>query len=110
MAAVLNAPSTQPMRQHPRVGADFVVRLIGPTRSVLTRAVDLSMAGLALIDPAGELKRAVFDRVSISIPGEEELVLRVRVARREGERVGLIFEDLDWDDLFLLARYLSPRL
>lgn len=108
--AQAQAQLAQPVRQHPRVEADFVVRLEGPTQSVLTRAVDLSLAGMAIHDPAGELRRAIFDRVAIAIPGEPELTVRVRVARREGDRVAVVFEELDWDDLFLLARYLSPRL
>lgn len=108
--AQAHAQQTQPMRQHPRVDANFLVRLVGPTQSVLTRTADLSMAGMAILDPAGSLKRTIFDRVAVQIPGEEELVLRVRVARHEGDRIAVVFEELDWDDLFCLARYLSPRL
>ena len=103
--------AAQPMRQHPRVEANFVVRLISSTRSVLARAADLSLAGLALVDPAGELRKHNFDRVALSIPGEEgEVILPVKVARRHGDTVAFTFAQLDWDDLFTLARYLSPRL
>jgi hypothetical protein len=101
----------KPMRQHPRVAADFVVRLVAGTRSVLARAVDLSLAGLALHDPAGGLEEGAFDRVALKIPGEaRQLSLPVRFARRHHDRVALSFAALDWDDLFSLARYLSPRL
>ena len=106
-----HASTLQATRQHPRVAADFVVRLVSETRSVLARAVDLSLAGLALNDPAGELRLDAFDRVAIHIPGEvRELELPVRWARRSGSTVALAFAALDWDDLFTLARYLSPRL
>lgn len=100
-----------PSRQHPRVAADFAVRLVAGTRSVLARAVDLSLAGLALHDPAGELREGEFDRVALRIPGEQrELSLPIRFTRRHRDRVALAFSALDWDDLFCLARYLSPRL
>ena len=102
--------SPQPMRQHPRVHADFVVKLGRGERSVLARALDVSLAGMALHDPAGELDDSV-QRVALRIPGEpHELELPVRFARRSGDKVALAFSKLDWDDLFTLARYLSPRL
>ena len=106
-----HAVSPTPARLHPRVSADFVVRLVAGNRSVLARAVDLSLAGLALHDPAGELNAGRIDKVALRIPGEDrEIELPVRLARRQGTTVALAFAALDWDDLFTLARYLSPRL
>jgi hypothetical protein len=99
-----------PARQHPRVDADLVARLHLGEREVLARVADISLAGLAVHDPAGELSRGFVDRVALRIPGQGEIVLRVRLVRRDGERVALTFSELDWDDLFILARYLSPRL
>ncbi|MBS2029470.1 MAG: PilZ domain-containing protein [Deltaproteobacteria bacterium] len=102
--------TSQPTRQHPRVAADFAVRLFDGSSSVLARARDLSMAGLSVHDPAGMIGLRI-DRVSLHIPGEPwELVLRVRLTRRVGETVAVAFSDIDWDDMFTLARYLSPRL
>lgn len=100
-----------PQREHPRVPADFVVKLLSGTRSVLTRALDVSLAGLALHDPAGELRAGDAYRVALRIPGESrDLNLRAHLARRTGDTAALAFSSLDWDDLFTLARYLSPRL
>lgn len=99
-----------PARQHPRVDVDLVARLQLGNRAVLARVADLSLAGLAVHDPAGELHQGFIDRVALRLPGEGEIVLRVRLVRRQGERVALTFSELDWDDLFILARYLSPRL
>ena len=59
----------QPTRQHPRVAADFAVRLFDGSSSVLVRAKDLSMAGLSVLDPEGKLGLRI-DRVSLHIPGE----------------------------------------
>ena len=100
--------SLSPVRQHPRVEAGFMVKLLAGPRAILAKALDLSLAGLSLVDP-GDLDQV--SHVAICLPSEgREVVMPVRVARRQGEQVALQFTAVDWDDLFLLARYLSPRL
>jgi hypothetical protein len=97
-----------PVREHPRVEAGFMVKLIDGSRAVLAKAVDLSLAGLALVDPGEEL---AFSHVAITLPAERrEVVVPVRVTRRHQGQLALQFTDIDWDDMFVLARYLSPRL
>ena len=102
------------VRRHPRVDAGFMVKLLSGSRQVLAKAVNLSMAGMSLVDPGEAGTPSELDgvqRVSISLPGEaHEVVMSVRVARRAGEEVALQFTHLDWDDLFVLARFMSPRL
>jgi hypothetical protein len=105
--------SLVPVREHPRVGAGFLVKLKGATQSVVAQALDLSLAGMRLVDP-GFSETHPFDatHVEMTLPGESVSVkLPIRVARREADdHLALSFTDLDWDDLITLARYLSPRL
>ena len=110
-AAAVAQPFARPTRQHPRVVAPFIVELRTGAGAVLARAFDLSLDGLGLADPARALRQGAETRVAIRIPGEaREVVAPARVTRRTGDRVGLTFLGLQWDDLFALARYLSPRL
>ena len=48
--------------------------------------------------------------ISIPLPGDREVVTKCRVRRRHQDGVGVEFEQLDWEDLFALARFLHPRL
>ena len=42
--------------------------------------------------------------------GDREIVTSATVRRRNDETVALEFDQLDWDDMFALARFLHPRL
>ncbi|MFZ5467844.1 MAG: PilZ domain-containing protein [Myxococcota bacterium] len=104
------APSrTEPAeRFHPRVPANLMVKLLVDGRALLAKARDLSMAGLCLVSDPG-LPR---DRLAVAIPlpGDREVVTACTVRRRGSDEVGLEFDQLDWEDLFALARFLHPRL
>jgi hypothetical protein len=94
-------------RYHPRVEANFMVKVQLNGRTVLAKAKDLSMAGLYLIGHPPDSVR----RLTVSIPlGTQELVLSCTINRRDARGVGLEFDALDWDDFLTLARYLHPRL
>ena len=95
-------------RFHPRVEANFMVKLLVNGKAVVAKAKDLSMAGLLLLgDP--EVPRH-WVTVSIPLPGDREVVAPCHVRRKGADGVALEFEKLDWDDLFALARFLHPRL
>ncbi|HEY0881344.1 MAG TPA: PilZ domain-containing protein [Archangium sp.] len=104
----VTAQSPMPTRFHPRVDAGFMVKLFTGGRSVLAKATDLSMAGLKLVGDFGRID----DRLTIAIPlpGDREIVTQATVRRRNEENVALEFDQLDWDDMFALARFLHPRL
>ena len=98
-------------RQHPRVDAGFVVKLLAGPRAYVARALDLSMAGLSLHDPCGLATAESLNAVALKLPGvEREVVMPVRIARRQGEEVALAFTHIEWDDMFDLARFLAPKL
>ena len=95
-------------RFHPRVEANFMVKLLVDGKAILAKAKDLSMAGLLLLgDP--QLPRD-WVTISIPLPGDREVVAPCHVRRKGSEGVAVEFEKLDWDDLFALARFLHPRL
>ncbi len=95
-------------RFHPRVDANFMVKVLLEGRAVLAKARDLSMAGLFLqAKPPAALSRVT---LAIPLPGDREVVTTARVRRWHQEGVALEFDELDWDDLFALARFLHPRL
>jgi len=103
-------PPMRAKREHPRVPAGFVVKLEVGARQVLTaRARDLSMAGLFLDGPVSQLPNEI--GVRIPLPGQNrDVVTRCQVERREAGGVALSFSQITWEDLLLMARYLSPRL
>lgn len=96
-----------PERFHPRVGADFMVKLWVGGRALIAKAKDLSMAGLCLVGAP-----AVNDEVQVALPlpDDREVITRAKVRRRKEGEIALEFDQLDWDDMFALARYLHPRL
>ncbi len=104
----VTAQSLLPTRFHPRVEAGFMVKLFTGGRSVVAKATDLSMAGLRLVGDFG----AADDRMTLAIPipGDREIVTQATVKRRGEEGLALEFDQLDWDDMFALARFLHPRL
>ncbi|HXN40896.1 MAG TPA: PilZ domain-containing protein [Myxococcaceae bacterium] len=104
------APRTAdlPQRFHPRVDANFMVKLIVDGRAILAKARDLSMAGLYLIGEFGCVDHTL--TLCIPLPRDREIVTRCRIKRWHPDGLAVEFEQLDWDDLFALARYLHPRL
>jgi hypothetical protein len=97
-----------PARFHPRVQAGFMVKLGTRGRAVVAKASDLSMAGLRLLGDFG----AIGDRLAISIPlpNDEQINTSGTIRRRSEAGVAVEFDQLDWDDLFALARFVHPRL
>ena len=95
-------------RYHPRVEANLMVKLLLNGKAILAKARDLSMAGLCLLEDPG-LGR---DRLTIAIPlpGDREVVTTAAVRGKAGGGLGLEFDQLDWEDMFALARFLHPRL
>lgn len=100
--------AVSPTRFHPRVSANFMVKLFTNGRSVLAKAEDLSMAGLKLIGDFGSAENHV--TVSIPVPGQREVVTKATVCRRGNDDAALEFDELDWDDMFVIAKFLHPRL
>ena len=76
--------------------------------ALVAKATDLSMAGLKLIGDFGSADDRM--TLSIPIPGGREVVTQATVRRRGEEELALEFDQLDWDDMFALARFLHPRL
>ena len=95
-------------RFHPRVEADFSVRLKANGRSMLTKASDLSMAGLRLLGNFVGIDARV--TVSIVLPEDKVVTTGAKVKRVSQDETALEFDQLDWDDLMALARFLHPRL
>lgn len=104
----VTAQTPSPTRFHPRVDAGFLVKLDLGERTVLVRAEDLSMAGLKLLGALPNLEERV--TVALPLPDDREIVTAATVRRRHGDEVALEFDQLDWEDMFALARYLHPRL
>ncbi len=104
----VTAQSPMPTRFHPRVGAGFMVKLLVGNRTIVAKAEDVSMAGLKLV---GELDLGR-ERVTVCLPlpEDQQVVTEATVRRREAGSLALEFDELDWDDLFTLARFLHPRL
>ncbi len=104
----ITAPTPSPTRFHPRVDANFMVKLFTNGRSVLAKAQDLSMAGLKLI---GDFASAdTYVTVSIPVPGQRDVVTKATMRRRGADDAALEFDELDWDDMFVIAKFLHPRL
>ena len=95
-------------RFHPRVEANFAVKLLVDGQVFVARARDLSMAGLYLV--GGIPLRRERLTLHIPLPDDREVVTQCQVRRQTRDGVALEFDQLDWEDLFALARYLHPRL
>lgn len=104
----VTAQSPMPTRFHPRVDAGFMVKLFTQGRAVLAKATDLSMAGLKLVGDFSSSEERL--TLSIPLPGDREVVTTATVRRCNDEELALEFDQLDWDDMFALARFLHPRL
>jgi hypothetical protein len=102
------APTRIHERYHPRVDAHWMVKVHLGQRTVLVRALDLSMAGLFLHGhPPDSIQQLT---LTLPLPGAGEFTTTCTIVRREAHGVGLAFDNLDWDHMLLLARYLHPRL
>jgi hypothetical protein len=97
-----------PERYHPRVDANFMVKVLVNGRLVLVKAGNLSMDGLFILSDLGEVGQKM--TVSIPLARSEEVLTTGRITRVTDEGVALRFDKLDWDDLCSLARFLHPRL
>ncbi|MCI0572149.1 MAG: PilZ domain-containing protein [Myxococcaceae bacterium] len=95
-------------RYHPRVEAGFMVKVLRNDRTLLYRTRDLSMAGVFVED----LRVLPGQLVALVLPLPHDCDVRVEATARRltDEGVALEFNDLDWDDMFALARFLYPRL
>jgi len=101
--------STRPQgRYHPRVDANWMVQVHLGERRVLVKALDLSMAGLFLHGHPGDAMRRL--TLTLPLPGVGDITTTCSIVRREAHGVAVEFDELDWDHLLLLARYLHPRL
>ncbi len=95
-------------RFHPRVVAGLKVKLKTARGVIATQALDLSMAGVLV---EGEVA-AMAERLTLALqlPQDRTIVTGARVKRFTDGNTGIEFDQLDWEDLFALARYLHPRL
>lgn len=98
-------------RRHPRVDAGFLIKLHTGGRVLVQKARNLSMTGV-LIDGVGP---QVGEQVVLEIPlpeGQRTIAVTGEVRRGDPESwtTAIRFLDLDWDDLFALARFVAPRL
>ncbi len=105
---MLTPQELQPTRYHPRVDAGLVVRLAFDGSSSPMMATDLSMAGIKVSGVVAQLPERV--RVSIPIPGEGEVETMATVRRKTRDSAALEFDQLDWDDMIALARFIHPRM
>ncbi len=104
----VTAQSLLPTRYHPRVDAGFMVKLYTNGRAVLAKASDLSMAGMRVLGDFLSAEERV--TVALPLPGDREVVCGATVRRRSDAEIAVEFDQLDWDDMFALARFLNPRL
>ena len=104
----ITAQEPQSTRYHPRVDGAFMVKLQCGGRALLVKAADVSMAGMRVRGTFGNVGARV--TVALPLPGDREIVTGATVRRHGDRELALEFDQLDWDDLFALARYLNPRL
>jgi hypothetical protein len=95
-------------RVHPRVSANFMMKAVHRGRILLVKAQNLSMDGVFVCSDLGQVGDQV--PVSLPLPEAEELIISAQITRKTENGVALKFEQLDWDDLCRLARYMHPRL
>lgn len=104
----ITAQQPSPTRNHPRVDAGFMVKLFTRGRAVLAKADNLSMQGLRVVGDFFSAEERL--TLAIPLPDDREVVTKATVRRRGEESIALEFDQLDWDDVFALARFLHPRL
>jgi hypothetical protein len=97
-------------RHHPRVIPTAEVRVrIGEEAELSCRPRDLSIVGCYLETPA-ELGPGILDLVFMEPGGREAVRCRGQVLRREARGLAVRFLELDWKELFGLARLIVPSL
>jgi len=99
-------------RRHPRVPAGFLVKLHTAGRVLVQKARDLSMTGV-LLEGAGHHQVGEQIVVEIPLPDEQRMIAVTGEVRRGDtatDTTAVYFLDLDWDDMFALARFVGPRL
>jgi hypothetical protein len=97
-----------PERFHPRVEANFMVKVLVGGRLLLAKARDLSMAGVFVLGLGGRPGDLL--TVSVPLPEDREIITAARICRVRQDGAAVEFDQLDWDDLCALARFLHPRL
>lgn len=95
-------------RLHPRVDANFMVKVLSHGRTVLYKARDLSLNGVFLHGHTGRLGHEL--HLSIPLPEDVEVRLIAKVTRVDDDGVALSFDEPDWEEIFAFARFLHPRL
>jgi hypothetical protein len=97
-----------PERYHPRVDANFMLKVMAGGRLLIAKAKDLSMAGVFVLGLGGRPGDLL--TLSVPLPNDREVVTSARILRVREDGAAVEFDQLDWDDLCALARYLHPRL
>ncbi len=98
-------------RRHPRVPAGFLVKLHTAGRVLVQKARDLSMTGVLLEGAHHQVGEQLV--LEIPLPDEQRMIAVTGEVRRGDTRTdttAVYFLDLDWDDMFALARFVGPRL
>ncbi len=72
------------------------------------RLGSLSMQGLHVLGDFFTAEERL--TLAIPLPDDREVVTKATVRRRDEESISVEFDQLDWDDMFALARFLHPRL
>ena len=97
------------VRFHPRVAAGFMVKVLVGGRLLVTKATDVSMDGLLIRAAVGSPGERLV--VWIPLPGDREVATEATIVRCHDDGwVALKLDDLDWDDLLAMARFVHPRL
>ena len=98
--------------RHPRIRPALPVRALLDGQLVLTKAADLSLTGCFLEG----LPKPRSDSLALELPiGERWIRLRARIVRvQKGAEVGcdlaVTFQDLPWDDICAIARFLANKM
>ncbi len=104
----VTAQTVLPARFHPRVDAGFMVTVGVNGRSIVAKAADLSMAGLKLFGDFGSAGERL--TITVPLPNDRDVRTHATIRRCSEEGVAIEFDQLDWDDMFALARFVHPRL
>ena len=95
-------------RNHPRVDANFMIKVLTRGRQLVHKVRDLSMTGCFILEHPGKVGHVV--HLALPLPNDLEVRLVARIVRREDNGVAVEFDDLDWEEIFAFARFLHPRL
>ena len=84
-----------------------MVKLSRKGRALVAKAANLSMAGVRLLGDVAPLGERL--TVTVPLPGDREIVTNATVRWRSQGETAIEFDQLDWEDMFALARFLHPR-